>query len=111
MKSLTGEEAARIILGASFVEEGREDPVDVDEKDPVAVAEDLKKGANVRVWPTDSGSLHKDSGVLVGFTRSETVIETRGGDGEVLVRVHAPRHGFKVRKAVAVDGASSELKL
>lgn len=106
VKSVTGEEAARVILGASFVE----DTVDVDEEDPVAIAGSLKKGVQVRLWPSDTGSLHKDLGVLVGFTRSETVIETRGGDGEVLVRLHAPRHGFRVRK-VTEDGASSGLKL
>lgn len=105
-KSLSGEEAARVILGAPFAElAGEEDPVD--EKDPVAVAQGLKQGAKVRLWPTDSGSFHKDSGVLVSFKKGEVVIETRGanGDGEALVKLHAPRHGFRVRRIVE-DGES-----
>ena len=102
IKTLTGEEAASGILGAPFWEEQAGDTVD--HKDPVAAAEGLKKGMRVRLWPTDTGSLHKDMGNLVAFNKRETVIETRGEDGGVLVRLHAPRHGFRVRRAE--DGES-----
>ncbi|RYO87953.1 hypothetical protein DL766_010237 [Monosporascus sp. MC13-8B] len=100
-KSLAGEEAARVILGAQFAEDQEWEVV---EDDPVAKVEGLRKGMHVRLRPTDTGVLHKDSGRLVGFTRRETVIETRGADGEVLVRLHAPRHGFKVQRVE--DGQS-----
>ena len=95
-KTLTGEEAASGILGASFSEEQADDAVDLE--DPVAAAEGLKKGMRVRLWPTDTGVLHKDVGNLVAFNKRETVIETRDEDGSVLVRLHAPRHGFRVRR-------------
>ncbi|KAI6367128.1 hypothetical protein MCOR03_009814 [Pyricularia oryzae] len=46
----------------------------------------------VRLWPTDTGSGHRDSGKLVHMDQAEIVIENLRG-----VRIHAPRQGFKVR--------------
>ncbi|PVH85275.1 glutathione s-transferase-related protein-like protein [Cadophora sp. DSE1049] len=91
-KTIKGDEAVAIMRKAGFVEESTE----VDESDPSG----LKAGEWVEVWPTDSGSRHRDRGRLVGLSAREVVVET--GGGEVAgVRVHAPRHGFRVRR---VDG-------
>ena len=95
-KPLKGEKAASEILGSPFREELAENSVD--NKDPVVAAEGLGKGVNVRLWPTDTGVLHKETGRLVAFNKNETVIETLDKSGDVLVRLHAPRHGFRVRK-------------
>ena len=95
-----GDEAARLVFGAAFAE----DEGAVDGSHPVVVAEGLRKGDRVRVWPTDSGSGHKESGTLVSMTLNEIVLEAQGKGGKV--RVHAPRHGFKVKKEA---GASSNL--
>jgi hypothetical protein len=47
------------------------------------------------MWPTDTGSNHKDVGELVSVTGKEVVIEAKAEDGG-LVRIHAQRHGFAV---------------
>ena len=57
----------------------------------------LKKGAMVEVWPTDSGFSRKDRGRLVGLNTREVVIEGKTEDGKE-VRIHAPRHGFRIRE-------------
>ncbi|KAK7965246.1 hypothetical protein PG988_010250 [Apiospora saccharicola] len=95
-----GDEAAKLVFGAAFAEEEGA----VDGGNPVVVAEGLQKGDQVRVWPTDSGSGHKESGTLVSMTLREIVLEAQGKGGSV--RVHTPRHGFKVKKDA---GASSNL--
>jgi len=88
-KTVKGDEALGIMRKGGFAEEN----IDVDESDPSG----LKAGEWVEVWPTDSGSRHRDQGSLVGLSGREIVVET--GDGEVEgVRVHAPRHGFRVRR-------------
>ncbi|KAL2807755.1 hypothetical protein BJX63DRAFT_411238 [Aspergillus granulosus] len=66
----------------------------VEEKDPLVQASRLYKGQVVQLWPTDNGSRHKTIGKLVGLTSKEITIETT--EGEVSVRVHAPREGFHV---------------
>jgi hypothetical protein len=85
-----GDEAARIITGSGFAElkEG------VDSQEIFVKAAGLKTGDSVRMWPTDSGSKHKDTGKLVAITSTQMVIETQGTAGAV--RLHAPRHGFKI---------------
>ncbi|KAK8050508.1 glutathione S-transferase [Apiospora phragmitis] len=93
-KTAGGDEAAKTVFGAAFAEgEGR-----VDDSNPIVVAEGLKKGDWVKVWPADTGSGHKESGKLVSMTLKEIVVEVQGNEGSV--RVHAPRHGFKVKKDV-----------
>ena len=66
----------------------------MDEGDPSG----LRKGEMVEVWPIDSGFSRKDRGRLVGLSTREVVIEGRTEDGKE-VRIHAPRHGFRVRRA------------
>ncbi|CAJ2503241.1 Uu.00g106350.m01.CDS01 [Anthostomella pinea] len=91
--TVEGDEAAKMVAGARFAEEGEGE---VDASDPVVVAEGFEKGQSVRMWPTDYGSLHRDAGKLLAMTRGEYVIETQGKYGSV--RVHAPRSGFKIEK-------------
>lgn len=84
---MRGPEAAKQIGSAEFAEpEGL-----VDEKDPTK----LKKGQEIEVWPVDYGFKNKDRGRLVALTGKEVVIESKTSEGKV-VRVHAPRHGFRL---------------
>jgi hypothetical protein len=98
-KTLTGPEAAAQIGSSEYAEE----PGSVDPKDPSG----LQEGQTVSVWPTDTGFRNRDKGALIKLS-TEIVIETSTGEGKV-VRVHAPRHGFRVRAANESDGKVSKL--
>ncbi|OAA33812.1 Glutathione S-transferase protein [Moelleriella libera RCEF 2490] len=91
---LSGEEASRMLVGSAYHEPSSE--IEVDETDFEVRSLGLKRGDRITVGPTDFGSSGRDEGVLVGMTAQEVVYETRGEDG--VVRVHAPRHGFRIRK-------------
>lgn len=91
--TVSGEQAQDIITSAPFSEEEG----DVDAADGLAAFHGLSKGRRVALWPTDTGANHKDVGRLVSLTASEVVIEPEA-EG-VQVRLHAPRHGFRVRPA------------
>lgn len=92
--TLSGDEAAKAIVGASYFEA---QDGEVHESEPLVTALDLKKGDAVVVYPLDSGSSHKDSGVLQSLDSKEVVFETKADmPGSPAVRVHAPRHGFRV---------------
>ncbi|KAK4190635.1 glutathione S-transferase U4 [Podospora australis] len=95
VKAISGEEAAGIVLGAKKGEEER-----VGEKEPVVKVLGLKRGSEVEVYPTDSGSGHRDTGKLVGLDSKEVVWENERG-----VRVRAPRKGFRV----VLGGAQASL--
>ena len=87
-KTVKGPEALASISSSTFAEsEGS-----VDEQDPTG----LKKGEEIDVWPVDSGFSRKDRGALVKLDGDEVVIDGKTKDGEH-VRIHAPRHGFRVR--------------
>ncbi|KAE9375167.1 hypothetical protein N431DRAFT_542783 [Stipitochalara longipes BDJ] len=88
--TVEGGQALETIVASLYNEEEGK----VDENDLVVQQQGLKKGQLVRVWPTDSGSRHKDLGKLFGINSKEVVIETMAGQSAV--RVHAPRHGFGV---------------
>ncbi|CZS87864.1 uncharacterized protein RCO7_00846 [Rhynchosporium graminicola] len=88
-KTIKGEEAISITQTGGFAEE----VLIVDELDPSG----LKRGEWVEVWPTDSGSRHRDQGHLVGLSGKEIVVATEGGKVEG-VRIHTPRQGFRVRR-------------
>lgn len=91
-KTLTGEEAESVILESKYNEgEGG-----VDAEDFEVVKTGLRKGDEITVGPTDFGAVRRDVGRLVALTAEEVVYETRGEKGAV--RVHAPRHGFRIRK-------------
>lgn len=63
----------------------------------------LKQGDEVRLWPIDSGVKHKDYGTLVKLDGQEVVIERDLGEGgKGRIRIHAPRHGFRVSKLEGV---------
>ncbi|EEU45126.1 uncharacterized protein NECHADRAFT_40488 [Fusarium vanettenii 77-13-4] len=88
--TLSGEEAASEIRAGSFCEPEK----DVEASDAVVLAQSLRKGVAVMVWPTDTGSSGRDEGTLVSIDADEVVYETGGVEG--FVRVHAPRHRFRV---------------
>ncbi|KAH7026071.1 uncharacterized protein B0I36DRAFT_329819 [Microdochium trichocladiopsis] len=89
-----GQEAASIVLGAEYAEEPSGG---VQRDDPVIAAAGFQPGDVVTMWPVDQAPVNKDSGTLVKMDGVEVVIEVLSKDGKA-VRVHAPRHGFKVVK-------------
>jgi hypothetical protein len=88
--TVDGEQSLQMSVASSYNEEEG----NVDENDFVVKQHGFTKGQLVRVWPTDSGSRHKDVGKLVNLNGTEVVIETIAKGAAV--RVHAPRHGFRV---------------
>lgn len=78
----------------------------VDVQDPTG----LQKGQEVQVWPIDTGMNNKDKGRLVGLSSHEIVIESCTKDG-VKVKIHTPRHGFRIRGAFDKDGGRDASKL
>lgn len=95
-EKVSGEDAVKLITTSPW----NESPGSVDKGDSVAAAEGLKAGDMVTLWPTDSGASHKDTGTLLSLSSTEVVIETRAKDAAgTVLRVHAPRHGFRVTKA------------
>ena len=99
--TLSGEEARDAVVGAPYHEAEGE----VDEGDACVRADELRKGLRVTLYPTDSGSSGKDVGSLVSMTGDEVVIETAAGASTV--RLHAPRHGFRVSPAEAAERNSN----
>ncbi|KAL5044874.1 hypothetical protein BDW71DRAFT_185481 [Aspergillus fruticulosus] len=98
-ETLSGEQVAELLKTA-----GADKTADVvDQSDPLVQAHGLQKGQMVQLWPADTGSRHKTVGKLLELTDKEITIETT--DGDVAVRVHAPRHGFQVA-AVASEKAN-----
>jgi len=95
-ESLDGDQALRVITQSSYSEpEG-----DVDASDGVVRAEGLGRGSMVALWPTDTGTSGRDVGKLVSMSSREVAIETATTEATGCVRVHAPRHGFRVRASV-----------
>jgi glutathione S-transferase len=84
---ISGAEAVKAVGNGEWAEE----EASVDEKDP----SELRKGEMVELWPTDSGFSRKDRGRLLGLSTREVVIEGKTEEGKG-VRIHAPRHGFRV---------------
>lgn len=88
--TVSGEQAAEMTVASAY----NETEAQVDGNDSVVQNQGFQKGQLVQFWPTDTGSGHKDSGRLVGISSKQVTIETVAGD--TTVRVHAPRHGFRV---------------
>ncbi|RDW61013.1 hypothetical protein BP6252_12396 [Coleophoma cylindrospora] len=87
-QSLKGPDARAKINSSAFAEpEGS-----VDEDDPTG----LKKDDLVEVWPIDSGFGYKDRGALAKLSGSEIVVRAETMEGTE-VRIHTPRHGFRIR--------------
>lgn len=83
---LDGATAAKQIFASDFAEQEG----DVDPADP---QKNIRKGDEVELFPTDSGSNNKDHGKLISLTEKEIVIKLENG-----LRLHTPRAGFKVRQ-------------
>jgi hypothetical protein len=91
--TFSGEEALLRFKSAEFSEpEG-----DVDGTDALK----LRKGQEVMVWPTDSGSAHRDNGKLLVLNAQEVVVQRKALDKQTDVRIHWPRTNFRI---VPVDG-------
>ena len=96
VEKVSGEDAIKLTTTSPW----NESPGSVDKGDSVVTAEGLNVGDLVTVWPTDSGASHKDTGSLVSLSSTEVVIESSARDAAgTVLRVHAPRHGFRVTKA------------
>lgn len=92
--TLSGEDAVRTIVQSSYFEGAARE---VEQSEPLVKALGLKRGEKVLVFPLDSGSSHKDSGILSSLNGKEIVFETKADlQGSPAIRVHAPRHGFRV---------------
>lgn len=85
--SMAGSEAAKQILHSEFAEsEVAANTADAQDS--------VRKGVLVEVFPTDTGSSHRDKGVLVGLTEREIIIDLENG-----LRLHTPRTNYRVRPA------------
>jgi glutathione S-transferase len=99
---LQGDDALALVAGAAW---GEEMEGKVDGNDSVVKAQGLKVGDVVTVYPTDTGSSHRDVGKLVAMDATEVVIEVRAKDeAGTAIRLHAPRHGFRVKKGAVEKG-------
>jgi hypothetical protein len=100
--SLKGAAAAERIVNTAFV-----DKPAVDASDPLG----LQQGTEVEVYPTDSGTNHRDRGHLIGLTEDEIVlsIQTKGTElrlhvsttlasqtSWMLTTKQFPRTGFRI---------------
>jgi hypothetical protein len=92
--SLKGTDALQRISQAAFADTN----LAVDESDPLRLA----RGEEVDVWPTDSGSKHKDRGRLLKLSANEVVIAVQSETGKE-IHLHTPRNNFRI---AAVKGAS-----
>jgi len=97
---VTGEEAAKLVLGAAYAEPLADGGETVRREDPVIAALGVQRGDVVTVWPVDQAPVNKDTGVLVKMDGTEVVVELATKEGKT-VRVHAPKHGFNVVKGGA----------
>lgn len=88
IKKVKGDVAAEAIYASEFAEEVKAGIVQGDQTG-------LNVGQEVLVHPTDSGQKNKDKGRLIKLDWEEIVYEVSGQNGKS-VRVHAPRHGFRV---------------
>jgi hypothetical protein len=87
--ALDGEAAAKHILESEL----GHPQIPFDGDDPAR----LKEGMQVEVYPADWVTEHRDRGQLVGLTADEVTIAVKS-KGDVEIRIHAPRTGFKVRE-------------
>ena len=85
--SLKGDAAAQRVLTANFA--------DADIGFNVADQLGFKDGQEVQIWPVDSGSKHRDQGILIGLNDEEVVVSIPGQQ----TRLHCPRTGFRIAAA------------
>jgi hypothetical protein len=67
--------------------------VSFDTNDPTG----LKEGTEVEMYPADWSTEYRDRGRLVGLALDEVTISVKS-KGNVELRVHAPRTGFKIKE-------------
>lgn len=92
--TVSGDEAAQTIVQSSYFEGS---DTEVVQSEPLVKALGLKSGDNVVVFPLDTGSSHKDLGILLRLDTKEIAFETKTDlEGSPAVHVHAPRHGFRI---------------
>ncbi|KAJ0160259.1 hypothetical protein CTA2_8270 [Colletotrichum tanaceti] len=92
VETVSGDEAASLVASSPYNDAGGR----VDAEDALVAAEGLKAGDEIILWPADTGASHKDTGKLLSLDGDEVVIEVQGQKGSA--RVHAPRHGFRLKK-------------
>lgn len=95
---LRGSEATERVFNAKYAEQ----EANVQEDDPM----ELKKGAEIEIWPLDTGINHRDSGQLVGINEQEIVVELPSKPRRQEIRLHCPRTNFRIR---SVSGDKSKL--
>lgn len=93
VESLDGAAALAKVTGAEYHDElGTVDPTDYDVE-----AFGIKAGDTVSFGPLDYGCKQRDKGKLLSLDAQEVVLEVATENG-ALIRLHAPRHGFQLRK-------------
>jgi hypothetical protein len=90
VKTLDGEAAAKHIHASGFGHSA----LSVDGGDPAR----LREGSEVLVYPADWITEHRDQGRLIGLAPDEVTIAVKS-KGDVEIRIHAPRTGFKIKEA------------
>lgn len=88
---LSNEKAIEYILASEYTEKEGE----MDTHEPLR----LSQGQMVEVWPSDSGSAHRDKGRLVSIGVKEVVIESAVPNGKGHLRLHFPRINFRIAPA------------
>jgi len=90
---LSGADAAKLVTSSPF------EPYDVVGFNAVEANRlGVQEGRLVTITPDDTGKNHPTSGKLVGLSKEEFVIETRGSL-DAVIRCHFPRLGFTIRMA------------
>ncbi|ETN44717.1 uncharacterized protein HMPREF1541_10387, partial [Cyphellophora europaea CBS 101466] len=89
VKLVGDEEAVEQLLEADYAEAEGE----VDRTDPLG----LEKGQVVEIWPTDSGSDHRDKGELVSINVKEVVLEPEVPGGKGCFETSLPKNQLQDR--------------
>ncbi|CEJ90403.1 hypothetical protein VHEMI06191 [[Torrubiella] hemipterigena] len=93
IKSLNGAGALASVTGTDYHDElGSVDPTDFD-----VAAFGIKAGDTVSFGPLDYGCTQRDKGKLLSLNAQEVVLDVATKNGSS-IRLHAPRHGFQLRK-------------
>lgn len=98
-KTISGPEVLKLISSVPDISATNIEGVWAEE---ATIGTELKVGDEIEVFPAETGFSHKDRGVLISLDAKEVVLEKNlGGGGKGKIRVHAPRHRFKLRKVKA----------
>lgn len=97
---LSGPDAVSKILGSGFEEDGLEVKAD---------PSGLQQGQEVEMYPVDTGFNYRDSGKLVGLSRSEAVVRTVSMQDGKEMRVHYPRWNFIIGSVPGTNGTKHKV--